>query len=321
MAIYYEDKAVVPKKQGTEIERLYYEGKKKVDRIYHENGGQVILIRKDVKKVWDKDKISYKPIPPISIPVEIPMYLSDIGAINVRYSKYAPQKQGKIVSYPGNRVFIYESIVLGEKEKDLAWLLLVVSNFVGDTDKQIFKIFNPESEIKEKVSKLKRIKLVDDYLLDTGSVIFNSVSMEFLATTLGLDSENDQNLQTTAFKIREAVVAGDNNNHPDINIDKFLKLVERHIKTLPKKKVTTNTTTVPVTEEETTSTPVDTEVTTVAKNPDDFKIEIPDGGYTAEILQSMEIKDLNNVARFYGVQCPPLIKKVEQIGEILEKQG
>ena len=313
MAIYYQDLALVPNEEGTELEQLYAEGLEEINKIFKENNGHIVLKRRDARLVWDKDNISYKPVPPVSIPVEIPMYLEKVGAINVRYSKSPPQRSGeKMVTYPGNRVFIYESFILTEKEKDLAWLLLLVSNFVGTTQKEIFYIDNPEEAKVEEVSKLLKTKKVDDLLLDGISLIYNLKAMDFIASNLGIDIDDQRTVQLKGFKIRETVVAGENNNNPDVNIEKFMSVANRWIKNNPVK--------IPTTTAVTTKIPPTTTAVTTLAPVKDGDIQVPEGGLTHEYLNELQPKELNKVAKHFEVPYMPPATKVDKISGILEAQ-
>ena len=285
MAIYYEDKVLQQKKDGTELEQLYYKERKEIDKIFESNGGQIVLTR-EVKKVWDKDHNSYKPTPPFALPVEIPVYLESLGAISIRYSKSAPQRNGKIVTYPNNRLFIEDIKVLRETDKDLAWYLLMATKFVilNPDDKAevqdkihgILKIYNPGKEQKVKAGNLKRIAQVDNYLLNEDSLIYNKESLQRIGDLFGIKTNDD--IELSALTIRESVLSGEEGKNPDVNIDRFLEIA--------------------------------TEMADVAGL----------GTFTRIELDKMSQKELTLISKKLGTRRPPQCTRLVQTDEILAKQ-
>lgn len=291
MGIYYDDKAVQAKADGTELEKLFYEGMKEVEALFKEKGG-VLILRKDSEKIWDKDKISFKPAVPFSLPLSIPLYLESMGAVSIRYSEASPQRSGKLVTYPRNRKFIYDALLIKPTEKDLAWFIIKVSNFVkqNESDSGFLYLEDPEKELGLKADEVRSVAKVDMLLMNEDSLLYNMEAIKFFADKFAIDIK-DYRLETASFIVREAIMAAEKTKNPDFNISVFLKAAEKYQKGISKKK---------------------------EKELED--IEIPDGGFTIEELGQMEQVKLNQVSRKYGTKYPPHCKKPEQISLIMEKQ-
>lgn len=226
MANYYEDKVLEPKENGTKIEQLYFEGLKEVDEIFEENGEDNILLKREFKKVWDTERKGYKPVPPIALPTEMPMYIDGIGAISIRYSQYTPQRHDKIVTYPGRPRLYGETLLLSKGEKDFAWFLLIATNFVRRGDKNdksgIYDIFNPVKELKVKSKEVKRRFEVEKLLSDETSPYYNLDALTMFADKFGINTDK-MDVDLAAYTVREQVFAGEDNNNPAVNVQKFVE--------------------------------------------------------------------------------------------------
>lgn len=309
MAIYFEDKIVRPKKDGDEIEQMVYEGYERVTKMFKEKGGVIVLDR-DFHEKKDTTGTNSMPAPPIALPVSVPMYIDSLGAVNLRYSKSAPQRtnDGKTVIYPGSRLLVYDKMILTEKEKDLAWFMLEATEFIekkGNSNPAAFlKINDPAQAVEEKISKLKRNALVDEYLLRDDSLLFNAESLQAIADRFGLELDSKNPVQINAYSIRQAVLDGEEpprNN--DLNIDLFLDFAKKlEAKLKPKKEKTA---------------PVSTDVTTIPAS--DVSLEF--GQYTEAYLSALPVVERNAISKELELDYPPNCKKDEQIAQILEKQS
>ena len=105
MGIYFNDKLLSPKKDGTEIEKLYWTGMQRINAMFEEKKGTIVIMR-DVEKQMDTKGQSYRPVPPYALPTEIPMYLEESGAVSIKYSQYPPQRRGKEIIYPTTKNFM-----------------------------------------------------------------------------------------------------------------------------------------------------------------------------------------------------------------------
>jgi hypothetical protein len=227
---------------------------------------------------------------PYALPSEVPLYLEELGAVSIRYSQAPPQRQGKNLVYPTYRNFMYERMILTKKNKDLAWFLLKASNFIenkNDPDANtVIRIHNPEKNVLDKASEVKRIAQIDVLLMNEDSKVYNLESMRKIADRFGVDIENFKE-EAAGFTIREAVIEADNKKNPDFNIATLLKFA----KSLKKVKV----------EEEITEDPADTK-------------------YTQAQLSVMYPAQLNPISEELKTQKVPAVTKSIQIAQILEAQ-
>jgi hypothetical protein len=329
MGIYFEDKLLRAKekgKGGDELETLYFEGLARINAKFKEHGGVIVLDR-DFEEKKDTTGTNSMPAPPIALPVVNPMYIEPLGAINVRYSRSAPQRSndGKMITYPGARLLVYDKMILTEREKDLAWYMLEATEFIekeGVHNPAAFlKIHDPKKEVKEKISKLKRDALVDSYLLRDDSLLFNDESLTAIADRFGIELDGKNPKEINAYILRDAIVKGEESRNSDINIDLFIDFAK---KMEAKLKAKANKAKGSKAKDKKDDTPVKTE----GGNPD------TDGGdgnsdatalvwgqYTEDYLSAMVPADRNAISKEHELDAPPKCKKEEQIRQILEKQA
>jgi hypothetical protein len=311
MGLYFEDRLIRAKKDGDEIERMVFEGYAEVDEMFKEKGGVIILDR-DFEEKKDTTGTNTMPAPPIALPMVVPMYLDALGAVNIRYSKSAPQRtnDGKSVIYPSARLLVYDKMILTDREKDLAWFMIKATNFIEKKDNvnpsAFLKINDPKREVTEKIGKLKRNALVDEYLLRDDSLLFNKESLQAIADRFGIEIDKDNPVEVNAFVIREAVIAGDNppkNN--DINIDLFIDFAKKLEAKLEKK--------------------TKKDVVDKGKKDDPETDTVPAvlkfGEYTADYLNKLVPVDRNQISKDLELDYPPKCNKEEQVSQILEKQA
>lgn len=290
MGIYYEDKVLTPKSNGNTLEKMLFKGYKEIEDVFNANG-QSIMLEREGEPVWDMNHVSTRPIPPFALPMEISIYTEEWGAVNVRYSKYSPSRNGKIVTYPTNRLLVGKTLLIKKEEKDLAWFLLLATKFVerDDINKEtgIFKIYNPTTELKSKAEEVKRIASLDKYLSSSDSPIYTKELLIVIADRLGVEID-DSDLMLSAYQIRESVLAGDRANNPGLNIKAFEAIVEE---VAPKEVYT------PLV--------------------DVNNVVVPEEGYSAEQLSVMTQLERNALSKHLGTSYPPSCKKTVQIAEIL----
>ena len=315
MAIYFEDRMVRPKLDGDEIENMVFEGYARIDALFKEKGGVIVLDRDFVEKK-DTTGTNTMPAPPIALPVVVPMYLESLGAVNIRYSKAAPQRtnDGKTVMYPSSRLLVYDKMILTDKEKDLAWYMLEATEFIEKKDKfnpsAFLKINDPKAEVETKISKLKRNALVDEYLLREDSVLFNDESLQAIADRFGIELDKSNTKEINAYIIREAVINGDGppRNH-DINIELFLDFAKKLDAKLNKNKKPKGDKTNPPASQGGDD-----------GNNDD-NVVLSWGEYTENYLSKLNVADRNQISKDHDLDFPPKCNKEEQINQIIEKQS
>ena len=317
MGIYFEDRLVRAKskdKGGDEIENMVFEGYARVDAIFKEKGGVIVLDRDFVEKK-DTTGTNTMPAPPIALPVVVPMYLDSLGAVNIRYSKAAPQRtnDGKTVMYPSSRLLVYDKMILTEREKDLAWYMLEATEFIEKKDKfnpsAFLKINDPKAEVATKISKLKRNALVDEYLLREDSVLFNDESLQAIADRFGIELDKKNGKEINAFTLREAIINGDEppRNH-DINIDLFLDFARKLEAKLTKGK-----------KDKKDAANEPKRVNDGGEGSDPVTLKY--GEYTEGYLSGLNVADRNQISKDLDLDYPPKCNKEEQIAQILEKQS
>jgi hypothetical protein len=311
MGVYFEDKLLRAKEDGDELEQMYYEGLKEIEQEFKKKGG-VIVLRREHEEKKDTTGTNSMPAPPIALPVTVPMYVDSLGAINVRYSKSSPQKtnDGKTIIYPSSRLFVYENLILTERDKDLAWFMLKATSFIEKDNvfnpSAFLKIDDPVKEVAEKASKLKRIAQVDAHLLYEDSVLFNKQSIQAIADRFGIDAKEGEPIEITAYSIREAVVNGEKSRNSDINIELFLDFagkMKNKLEKNSKKKGEAK----------------DDEKKASEDKADPVELEY--GKYTEEYLNKLVPVDRNEISKKLELDYPPNCKKEEQVRQILERQA
>lgn len=285
MGIYFNNKLVAPKENGDEVEAMYYEGLEKINVMLRKNNS-IVLVR-DVVRTPDSKGQSFRAVVPFALPSEVPIYLKELGAVSIRYSPGSPQRQGKELVWPTYRNFMYDRMILTKKNRDLAWFLLIASNFVenkNDPDSnRVIRIYDPEKNILDKASEVKRIAQIDVLLMNEESSVYNIGSMQNIADRFGVNIENFK-VEAAGFTIREAVIDADNKKNPDFNIKALLKYAKG--------------------------------LKVVEKDPEDTG----DKKYTQDELSIMFPPELALISDKLRTQKVPAVKKVEQIRQILEAQ-
>ncbi len=284
MAIYFEDKILHPKKDGSELERIYAEGMEEIEALYKKHNGSLTL-RQDVELVSDTTGTSFKPVPPTSLPHTVHFNLDQLGSVSIRYSKSSPTKQDKAVIYPTERLWIQEALPLDKTQKDLAWFLIKASNMVRDdndpgTKNRILYIEDVEKKDENRAEDLRRFMKLDNLLFDENSEIFNRESLQKLVDKFGLEVSAGTTV-ALALAIRDKVVEADKKNNPMLNVRLFIEAVEKMVK---------------------------------------IKNDMPEGPYTRQQLELLPQLTLNAISRKMGTTSPPQCKKSEQISNILTKQ-
>jgi hypothetical protein len=183
MAIYFDSKVLEPKADGTALQQKYYRERNEIKDLFkrfRKNGdkeGHLILTR-DYHKVWNTKKTSYKPAPPIAIPMNISMGDPELGAIQIRYSDSPPIKTDKKLVWGAvKKGIINENLFIPEKDIDFAWYIIKATSFIEDG---IFRIVDKKAEYEGKFSEMKK-------QMDASRIIFDEdVTLERLETLADL---------------------------------------------------------------------------------------------------------------------------------------
>ena len=154
-------------------------------------------------------------------------------------------------------------------------------------------IDDPLQEVREQASEVKRTAKVDRFLIDDESPLVNPKDLRLIADRFDINIDNNKP-EVAAFNIRTAILDGEKNNNPDVNIDSFLNFAE----TLYKKRKK------PKKEKEEASE----------------EAEIESKVYTIEELNDMTQQELNAIADSHGIAKPPRNTRINMTAEILEKQ-
>ena len=287
MAIFFKDEILEPKKDGSELEKIYHDGLKRIEELFAKHKGTVIL-RRLAPEVFDTTGNSKKPTPPFALPTQIPMYVKGVGSISIRYSKNPPTRNDRSVTYPSSRRFISDMLVLSDKEMDLAWFIIEASDYVASSKDEMkgnkfMYIEDVVKDIEKRGEDLRRFVKLDYMLLDEDSPVYNKTDIVWLADKFGVDV-NESSLFASACLLRDSVVASDNKKDPDFNVDSFMKAVHKRI---------------------------------ASKKKDD---EVPEPPYTYESLAELSQPVLNAVSTKMHTKKPPHVTRGKQTDLIMEAQ-
>jgi len=230
MAIYFNDKILAPNTGGNTLEKRYAKELPEVKEVFDlfRRKGQeksTLIFRRDFEKVYNRKKTSWKPAPPVALPMVANVYLEDLGSVQVRYSKEPPTIQdGKKRYREADRMFD-EITSISENEMDLAWFLLKATSYV---DKGILKLENRKLEFDNKFDAIKRqakpfALLFSDNrtreeLIEVADIIFDEGGVN-----------PDGNVSELAVSIWDKVKDGDARNK-SYNYDSLYKALTRNNK-------------------------------------------------------------------------------------------
>lgn len=226
MAIYFNEKILEPKANGTSLEKRYYSELQEVKNLFNKfrkgKSKPVLLFSREYRKVWNRAKTSHKPAPPIAIPMNVNIYDNELGSVEIRYSRRPPVRSGKNVVWQHDQdSLVFETLSLDETRMDLAWFLLYASNFVKNG---IVKLIDKEVEYEGTVDKMKeqmkaaavifdesvsyeRLKAISDFMFP-GKIELNTDKQSELAAKLwSIIQVNENNKKPGGYK--DLVNAGD----------------------------------------------------------------------------------------------------------------
>lgn len=152
MAIYINGKQLEPKKEGSSMEKKYYEDIQELKKLFAKfkkgDAPAVLVFKREWAKKWNNQGTSFKPAPPINIPLRAGYYDKDGGgAIDIRYSESYPDMIGNKLRWNKPTETIYEMYSVTENQMDLAWFLLRASKFF---EKGVLKLVDLGVEIEAK---------------------------------------------------------------------------------------------------------------------------------------------------------------------------
>lgn len=215
MAIYFNNKLLEPKKDGNSLEKRFYTELQEVKEVFDtfRKKGETkstLIFARDFPKVWNSKHTTYKPAPPIALPMVANVYLSDLGSVQIRYSRNPPiVNDNRVIWQNGNDLF-FDTKSIGEDEMDLAWFYLKASDFLK---KKIITLVNRKMEFDSDFDKLKKQAKPFALLFDE-----NRTEEELLnvANTLFPDGmvNYSEGKSELAIKIWEFVKYGEQNNKP-----------------------------------------------------------------------------------------------------------
>ncbi len=288
MAIYFEDKILHPKKDGNELEKFYWEGMQRINKLYEKNG-EFVILRRNVREEWDNKHENKKNTPAYALPSVLNIYIEEFGAITIRYSPNVPTRTDKTVTYIPARIFIEDLLVIPKKNKDLAWFIIEASNYVAESREKVqgskfLYLDDPVKDVEVHGQDLRKYVKLDYYLLDEDSPVYNKKDIIFIADKFGF-TINEGSLLASATLLRDSIISAEKNGNPDITIPNVITAIKKLI----------------------------------AKN--NIEDDLPESPYDLETLKSLSQKSLNLISDKMGTQKVPRVKRSKQVELILEKQN
>lgn len=172
---------VAKPKSENSIERDYAEGMEKIKMLFDKfrrKGSKdsfIQIVRADAERVTSINGKRTKRVPPIALPVILPYYSEDIGAVTVRYSSSPPTKDsgGRLV-YGTKYIPFEETLSISEKDKDLAWFLIIASKL---TERGVYKMVDREATYEGSFEELLIKKEANDLLLGKDEQLVRYIGM------------------------------------------------------------------------------------------------------------------------------------------------
>lgn len=153
------------------MQQKYARDLKEIDELFDrfrkgKNQPSYLIFSRDFQKVYNNKRTSYKPAPPMAIPLRATLTDERFGSIQIRYSEYPPEEaeNGKKL-WPSNKdkSIIGESLTILEKDKDYAWFIMYVSQFVK---RGVLKLVDKDREFKGKFSDIQKQLAAQKCLFD-----------------------------------------------------------------------------------------------------------------------------------------------------------
>ena len=262
MGIYVGEKLLEPKKNGTSIERMYYDQREELKDFFEKfkiegEKTPVIILQRDYPKRYNRKKTSWKPAPPASFPMVTNIYDESMGSIQVRYSEAPPARgENNRLNWPRNKAasLFFDTLAISPKQLDLAWFMLRATPYL---ERGLFRIVDTRSEFSSKFAVAVTQKDVANLLFDEATTLeqLSKVAYEFFK-----DGEIDYNSITGKEELAIKLWSKAAIEHPvtkKTEMGTLLDLCKKHKLDKQKKKETQSLGKVSVTDDEGNPTEVD----------------------------------------------------------------
>ena len=226
MAIYFDGKILEPKQSGSKLEQRYYKEREEVKQLLakfkNTDGRSALLFSRDFRKIWDTKKRTYKPAPPIAIPMNINLQDEDLGTVEIRYASRTPTKtkNGIMWNHEGVSI-IREGMAITDKQLDLAWFILKASSVV---EKGIVKIVDKQAEYEGSFKDMERQADVVSAIFDKNLTLETILEIAALIPTESPVSGHSR--EEVATKLWTIVQAGEKGRKA-YNFDSVLKAIAK----------------------------------------------------------------------------------------------
>lgn len=187
MAIYLDDKMLKadPKAKEGSLEREYAVGLSKVEELFNKfrikgSKNSYIQISRDFEGDRQISMTTHrvKKLPPIALPVEVPWYNDELGATLIRYSPSPPTRnsEGKL-TWTVKYIEFNEALTITDRQKDLAWFLLIASNLVR---RGVYKMVDNEAKYEGSFQEILTKKKVVDAITGNNEELVRALSRMFM---------------------------------------------------------------------------------------------------------------------------------------------
>ena len=227
MAIYFDGKILEPKKDGTKLEQRYFKEREEVKELLSkfkdpDGKSSTLLFSRDFEKIWDTKKKTYKPAPPIAIPMNVNLQDEDLGTVEIRYASRTPTKtkNGIMWNHESGSI-IHEGMAITDKQLDLAWFILKASNVV---EKGIVKIVDRQAEYEGSFKDMARQAEVVNAIFDKTLTLQTILEIAALVPTEVPISGTSK--EEVATKLWTVVQAGEQGKKA-YNFDSVLKAIAK----------------------------------------------------------------------------------------------
>ena len=206
MAIYFNDRILEPKENGTKLERRYFKELQEVKEVFDRfrKAGQkesVLVFTRPFKKVWNSTKTSYKPIAPIGIPMNVHVYDEELGSVEIRYSRRPPIRSGnRLIWQSDGESIIHEHLSISEQRLDFAWFLLKASPYIQTG---VIKLLDKDAEYSGEFDDVKKQLEASRYIFDediTEDVIL-AIAKIILPKSMKIEGETKKEVGTKLWNI------------------------------------------------------------------------------------------------------------------------
>ncbi len=131
MAIYVGLNQLLPKIDGTPLEKKYFKEREEIKQLFNKfkkgNLQSSLIFSRDFKKIYNLSKTSWMDAPPLAIPLKA-MYSDEfVDSIEVRYSPGPPKKTKIGDVWPKPYEIIGDIYSIPETKIDLAWFMIKMS--------------------------------------------------------------------------------------------------------------------------------------------------------------------------------------------------